>query len=238
MLWQQVRDLVPSDIDTAVLTVGTVEAHGAACLGTDVFIPVDIAEHVCDELDLILAPPIWYGVTSSLLGYPGSLTITAEHLESYIFDLLKSFKYHRFRKVVILNGHGGNNTVLKNVAVKAYHEMALNVAVVHWWMLCGDITQEVYGGEGGHGGCDETGYVMAVDPSLADASLYSDDLVYEHRPGAAVYPSPGSILLYNDRGEGRPDFDADKGKAFAAKVRERVLDFVRLVLVQWEKNGF
>jgi creatinine amidohydrolase len=238
MLWQQVREVVPSTINTAVLPVGTIEAHGAACLGTDGFIPADIGEYVCDRLDLILAPPVWYGVTKSLLAYPGSLTVTPEHLECYVFDLLKSFKYHRFERIIILNGHGGNNSALKNVAVRAYHELRLNIAVVHWWQLCGDITKEVYGGEGGHAGCDETGYVMAIDPTLADASYYSEDLVYEHQAAADVYPYPGSIGLYNDRGEGRPDFDAEKGKIFAGKVKEKVLEFVHYVLTQWDKNGF
>ena len=238
MLWQQVRETLQSKINTVVLPVGTIEAHGAACLGTDGFIPINIGEYVCDKLDLILAPPVWYGVTKSLFGYPGSLTITSEHLEDYVFDLVKSFKYHRFERIVILNGHGGNNSALKNVAVKAYHELAMNVAVVHWWMLCADVTKEVYGGEGGHAGCDETGYVMSIDPTLADAKYYSEDLVYEHQSAADVYPYPGSIGIYNDRGEGRPDFDAEKGEVFAGKVKEKMLEFVRYILSQWDKNGF
>ena len=53
MLWQQVRDIVPSQIDTAVLPIGTIEAHGAACLGTDVFIPEDISEYVCEKFNYI-----------------------------------------------------------------------------------------------------------------------------------------------------------------------------------------
>jgi len=238
MLWQQVRELVPEKIDTALLPVGTIEAHGAACLGTDGFIPYDIGEHVGEELDVILAPPIWYGVTKSLFGYPGSLTVTSEHLQDYIYDLMKSFKYHKFKRIVILNGHGGNNSALKEVAGKAYHELGMCVAVIHWWMLCGDVTKEVYGGEGGHAGCDETGYVMSVDPSLADKSYYSEDLVYEHQTAADVYPYPGSVGIYNDRGEGRPDFDAEKGKVYAAKVKDKVLEFITYILSQWDKNGF
>jgi creatinine amidohydrolase len=238
MLWQQVREAVPSTTDTVVLPVGTIEAHGAACLGTDGFIPSDIGEFVCDKLDLILAPPVWYGITKSLFAYPGSLTVSPKHLEDYIFDLMKSFKYHQFKRVVILNGHGGNNSALKNVAHRAHSELGLNVAVVHWWLLCGEVTKEVYGGEGGHAGIDETGYVMSIDPSLADKSYYTEHLVHEHKIGADVYPYPGSIGIYNDRGEGRPDFDAEKGTVFAGKVKEKVLEFVSYVLSQWDKNGF
>jgi len=238
MLWQQVREVVPSSIDTAVLPVGTIEAHGAACLGVDGFIPTDIGEYISDKLDLILAPPVWYGVTTSLYAYPGSLTVTADHLEDYVFDIVKSLKFHHFKNVIVLNGHGGNNAALKKMAVKAYHELGMNIAVTHWWDLCSDVTREVYGGEGGHAGCDETGYIMAIDPSLADKSYYSEDLVYEHQVAADVYPYPGSIGIYNDRGEGKPDFDAERGKVYAARIRERMLDFVKYILSQWEKNGF
>jgi creatinine amidohydrolase len=237
MLWQDVRESVPSKTVTALLPVGTIEAHGAACLGTDGYIPADIGDHVAGSLDLILAPPVWYGVTKSLFGYPGSLTVTEQHFEEYICDLLRSFKYHKFRRVIILNGHGGNNGALKNAAVRAYQELGLNVAVIHWWLLCAEVTKEVYGGEGGHAGCDETGYVMAIDPLLAERNRYSEDLVYEHQTAADVYPYPGSIGIYNDRGEGRPDFDVEKGKLYRGKVREKVLDFVRYILMQWDKNG-
>ncbi len=238
MLWQQVREVVPSEVDTIVLPVGTLEAHGAACLGTDVFIPVDIAEYVCDKLDIMLAPPIWYGITSSLIGYPGSLTVTSEQLEEYVFSILKSFKRHKFNSVVLMNGHGGNNSALKKVAKRAHHELGMNVVVVHWWMLCGDVTKEVYGGEGGHAGWDETGYVMSVDPELADKKYYDENLVFEFPGGVDVYPNPGTVLIYNDRGEGRPDFDVERGKEFAAKSKEKVLEFVELVLKQWKTHGF
>jgi creatinine amidohydrolase len=237
MLWQQVREVVPEKADTALIPVGTIEAHGAACLGTDGFIPTDIAEYVCDKLDIIMAPTIWYGVTNSLLAYPGSLTVTAQHLEDYVMDLIRSFNRHMFRRIIILNGHGGNNSALKAAAGRGYHELGMNVAVLHWWQLCGDVTKEVYGGEGGHAGCDETGYVMSIDPKLADRSRYSEDLVYEHQFAADVYPYPGSIGIYNDRGEGRPDFDAEKGAVYAERVRGKMLEFVTYVLTQWDKNG-
>jgi len=238
MLWQQVREVVPSKIDTVVLPVGTIEAHGAACLGTDVFIPVDIAEFVCDKLDIMLAPPVWYGITSSLVGYPGSLTVTAEQLEEYVLSIVKSFKRHKFNSVVIMNGHGGNNSALRSVARRAHHDLEMNVVVVHWWMLCGDVTKEVYGGEGGHAGCDETGYVMSVDPELADKNYYNENLVFESPGGVDIYPNPGTVLIYNDRGEGRPDFDVEKGREYADKSKKKVLDFVEFVLNQWKTHGF
>jgi len=236
MLWQQVKELVPNKTDTVILPIGTIEAHGAACLGTDVFIPQDIAEYIADKFSFILAPPVWYGITRSLLDYPGSLTIEPDHFRKYILDILNSFARHEFNKVIIMNGHGGNNSILKDCASIAFRDYKIKVAVLHWWMLCTDITQEVYGQEGGHGGIDETGYVMSVDPGLADKSYYTDDLVYEHVHAADVYPYPGTIGLYNDRGEGKPDFDYEKGKVYSVKVKEKIASTIKYIIKGWTNN--
>ena len=236
MLWQQVRDIVPSQIDTAVLPIGTIEAHGAACLGTDVFIPEDISEYVCEKFNYIKAPAVWYGITRSLYGYAGSLTVEPDNMRNYVLDLLKSFKFHKFNKVIIMNGHGGNNSVLKDCASIAFREYGLKVAVLHWWLLCSEVTKEIYGQEGGHAGIDETGYVMSVDPDLADKSYYTEDLVYEHVFAADVYPYPGTIGLYNDRGEGKPDFDYEKGKIYSIKVKDKVAQTVKYIMDRWNIN--
>ena len=57
------------------------------------------------------------------------------------------------------------------------------------------------------------------------------------RPGADVYPVPGSILLYAEN-EGRPEFDVEKARQFRARVIDQVGDFVAQVLARWEKFGF
>jgi len=237
MLWQKVRELVPEKIDTIILPVGTMEAHGAACLGTDVFIPVDIGEYVAEKFNFILAPPVWYGITRSLLSYAGSLTIEPDNFRLYILDLLKSFGRHDFRKVIILNGHGGNNSILKDCASVGFREYGLKVAVIHWWIMCSEITKEVYGQEGGHAGIDETGYVVSIDPGLANKEYYSDDLVYENIPATDVYPAPGTILLYNDKGEGKPDFDYEKGKVYSVKVKEMVAGAIKSIIRGWDINS-
>jgi creatinine amidohydrolase len=236
MLWQKVRELVPDKIDTVILPIGTMEAHGAACLGTDVFIPVDIAEYVADKFDFILAPPVWYGITRSLLSYPGSLTIEPDNFRLYILDLLKSFQRHGFKKVIIMNGHGGNNSILKDCASIAFREYDLKLAVLHWWLMCSEVTKEVYGQEGGHAGIDETGYVVSIDPTLADKEYYGEELVYENIPAADVYPAPGTILLYNDKGEGKPDFDYEKGKVYSVKVKAAVAAALKRIIDGWSAN--
>jgi creatinine amidohydrolase len=70
--WMEFEKLVPDEYDTAILPTGTVEAHGVSPLGTDNLIPMEICRRIAEDLKAIIAPPVNYGITSSLLGYPTS----------------------------------------------------------------------------------------------------------------------------------------------------------------------
>jgi creatinine amidohydrolase len=98
------------------------------------------------------------------------------------------------------------------------------------------MTREFFGNDGGHAGVNETAMVQAVDPALADEKMHDDDLAYYFRPGADVYPVPGSILLYNE-GEGYPNFDVDQARQYREKVVQTVGDFTASVIERWRKFG-
>ncbi len=234
--WLKVRELVPSTIETILLPVGTVEAHGSVCLGTDNFIPEAIALGVAERLNALVAPTLNYGVTRSLYRYPGGITINPETYAALIHDILNSFADSSFKNILVINGHGGNDSALKNVAQKFHCERRVNVAVIHWYELCRDMTHDFFGHVGGHGGTDETAMVMAIHPDLVDAQAYDPDLVYQFRPGADIYPIPGSILLYKE-GEGYPEFDLEKSREYFDKVVTAVGDFAEMVLSRWRKFG-
>lgn len=232
LTWLAVRDTVPSKIDTVILPVGTVEAHGSACLGTDNFIPEAIAEDIAERINALIAPTVNYGITRSLIRYNGGSTIKPSTFQLYVRDVLDSMVDTGFHNVILMNGHGGNNSALKEVAFDFHRERKANIAVIHWWELCDKMTEEFFGHAGGHAGTDETAMVMAVDPKLADKSTYTDKLAYTFKSGADVYPVPGTILLYKE-GEGYPEFDLGRAQEYRKKVAATVGDFVESVLAQW-----
>jgi creatinine amidohydrolase len=209
-------------------------AHGAAVLGTDNIIPQNLGEYLAEHFNAILAPCVHYGITKSLYGYPGSLTIKPETFREYIFDILASFSHKGFRRVVILNGHGGNNSMLKEAAHSAFMQFDLKLAVLHWFQLCAHITEEVYGGPGGHGGRDEAGFVAAVDPRYARAELHDPQSIYRVPGGADVYPIPGSVLLYDKEGRGAPDYDIEKGRELVDRVKAHLRDYLEDVFSRWQ----
>ncbi len=234
--WLTFRELVPDKINTVILPIGTMEGHGSACLGTDNIIPETIADGICERIDALVAPTVNYGITKSLYWYPGGSTIDPDVFQAYIHNILDSFVDHGFKNVILMNGHGGNSSALKEVARDFHHEHRANIAVIHWWELCATMTNEFFGHAGGHAGTDETAMVQAVDPKLADKSQFDKDLAWWFRPGADVYPVPGSILLSRE-GEGYPEFDIEKSKEYRQKVCEKVGEFAELVLSRWKKFG-
>lgn len=234
--WMTVRETVPAKIDTVILPVGTVEAHGAACLGTDNLIPELIAQGIAERLNALIAPTLNYGITRSLYRYNGGITISEPTYKSFVGDILTSFAEIGFHNVFLLNGHGGNNGMLKTAAIEFHRAHQANIAVIHWWELCGEMTREFFGHVGGHAGTDETALVQSIDPALGGKSDYRPDLAYYMRAGADIYPVPGSILLYKE-GEGYPDYDLAKVNAYRDKVIATVGDFAAMVLNRWRTFG-
>lgn len=234
--WQQVRDLVPGQIDTVLFPVGTVEAHGSDCLGTDNYIPEHIAHGIAERINALIAPTLPFGITKSLHRYEGCVTLRPDSFARCLADIVESFGQTGFRNVIIMNGHGGNNSVLKQVAHDWHRDFGLNICVIHWWELCATMTEEFFGHVGGHAGTDESAMVQAVDETLAGAETYDPQQAWFFRPGADVYPVPGTILLYK-KGEGLPEYDAEKAKQYRDQVIAAVGDFAEQVLNQWRAQG-
>jgi len=228
--WMEFRRIVPKKTDAVLLPLGTIEAHGVTGLGTDNQIPLSISERIAGPVNALIAPPINYGITRALLPYPGSLTVLPETFERYVSEVAAGLAEAGFRRIVFLNGHGGNTEALRNVSFRLYREKKAFSAVIDWWVLCAEETRQVYGHAGGHGGTDETAIVQVDYPADVRKDDYSKDLAFTVKPGLAAMPFPGSIILYKQK-EGYPDFDPARAeqlmKVVCAKVEQTILDVFR-----------
>lgn len=232
--WTKVKQLVPATINTVLVPIGTVEAHGATALGTDNLIPEHLARTQAERLNALIAPTLNYGITRSLYRYPGSITIRPEHFTPFVTDILASLADHHFKYIIIFNGHGGNNAALKDAAYDIHYRRGVYVAVIHWWQLVAELTKEFFGQTGGHAALDETACMQALDPALVDKEEYTAAMTYLMNSGADVFPSPGSVLLY-EKGQGYPNFNAEQARAYLPKVAAAVGDFALSVLDQWKQ---
>jgi creatinine amidohydrolase len=234
MSWQEFGYQVPSQIDRVLLPVGTLEAHGVTPLATDNIIPEYLCKHISSDLHALVAPTVNYGITKSLSGFPGSFGVRPEAFHAYMLDIMEGLFSTGFKRIAVINGHGGNNATLKQAAYDFYEMTGAQVCVVHWWMFCSDVCRDVFGGAGGHAGCDETAMVMAAQPELVKQDLYDDGLAFEYHPAVDIYPAPSSIMLYTP-GEGHPVFDQAKCDEYARQAVGKVRSFLQELWQAWDR---
>ena len=234
--WPAVKTAVPDKVDTAILPIGTIEAHGSACIGTDNVIPEMLADGIAERINALIAPILNYGITKSLFRYDGGMTINPDTFKDFVRDILDSLAKNGFRNIIVLNGHGGNNSALKEAAYEFHIVNECNVAVIHWWELCDELDRKFWGHPGGHAGTNEAALAQAIDPAYLDKAAYDKDMAYWFRPGADVYPVPGTILLY-EKDTGYPEFDREKAIKYRDAVIEEVGAFAEEIIRRWRKFG-
>lgn len=222
MTWIEAKELIRRSVDTFILPIGTIEPHGTHLpLGTDAFIPTALAKEVAERVDAFVLPPVYYGVTKSLHGYTGSIRISPHILEGLIYDILSSMHFHGLKLGVIFNGHGGSEQTLAvdRVAYRAWSELKLPVMVVEWWTFAREkeITEKVFGKEGGHAGTDETACILARYPELVKRDLYRSEEIAVYYRGLKTYPFMGSIINYSEK-EGDVVFDEEKARQYFEKL--------------------
>jgi len=172
--WEAFRDRVPSTTDAVMVPVGTLEAHGAMPLGTDNLIPAGLAQELAPRIGALVAPPVSYGVTNTLLPYPGSTTVSPATFQAYLFEAAAGLVDAGFRRVVLLNGHGGQSGEVGAVVRRLWAEKRAYSVAIEWWGLATDISREVYGEVvTGHAGVEETAMVLALAPDLVNPARHA-----------------------------------------------------------------
>ena len=237
--WMEFREWVPARIETVLLPMGTLEAHGVTANGADILAPVAIARAIAPRVNAMVAPVVPYGFTGSMDAYPGAFTVPEDVYRPYVRSVLRGLAGNKFKNIVMINGHGGGQTaVLGALAQEVGRETGTRILVVNWWSHCADVTREVFGNEGGHAGDNETAFMMAIDPALVHKERYAPELALANpAPNTWIaYPAPASIGLYKE-GEGHPKFDAAKARVYFDRVNDKVAKLVEDTIRMWDAAG-
>ena len=107
MSWMEVEDYLRRD-DRAVLPLGSTEQHAYLSLATDSILAERVAAEAAEPLGIPVFPVLSYGITPYFTAYPGTLTLGLETHLRVVRDLLDSLAGAGFRRVLVVNGHGGN----------------------------------------------------------------------------------------------------------------------------------
>jgi len=156
------------ETDLAVLPVGSTEQHGPhAPLGTDTTTATAVAEEGVDRADIaaVVAPPIPVGVAAEHRQFPGTLWVQADTFRAYVRETCASLAAHGWDRIVVVNGHGGNVTALRELC-GTLTRSADAYAVPFTWFDAIDLAE--FGVEMGHGGAAETSMLRHLVPEQVD----------------------------------------------------------------------
>lgn len=132
MNWMQVETYLRTD-DRAVLPIGSTEQHGYLSLATDSILAERVACDAAEPLGVPVFPALAYGVTPYFRDFPGSISLRVTTHLAVICDILDSLAMSGFRRILIVNGHGGNVAAQQAAFEWAASHPACQVKFHNWW---------------------------------------------------------------------------------------------------------
>ncbi|MGV8856660.1 MAG: creatininase family protein [Devosia sp.] len=107
MNWSQVEDFLKRD-DRCVVPLGSTEQHAGLSLSVDSILAEKISLDAAEPLGIPVFPVVPYGITPYFLAYPGSISLRIDTYTRIIRDILDGLKIQGFKRILLVNGHGGN----------------------------------------------------------------------------------------------------------------------------------
>jgi creatinine amidohydrolase len=132
MNWMQVEEYLQTD-DRCVLPLGSTEQHGYLSLCVDNILPTRLSHEAAAPLGIPVFPVLPYGITPYFRGYPGSVTLRVQTYLSVVRDLLDGLHEQGFRRILIVNGHGGNTPAQGFAGEWMADHPGARVKFHNWW---------------------------------------------------------------------------------------------------------
>jgi creatinine amidohydrolase len=130
--WSDVEEYLKQD-DRLMIVLGACEQHGYLSLLTDVKIPLALADSASKASGVLVAPPLNFGSSPYFMAYPGTISLRVNTLLDVVEDIVRSVYRHGFRRILVLNGHGGNDAARVRLFELASELSSLHLAWYAWW---------------------------------------------------------------------------------------------------------
>jgi len=141
-----------------------------------------LAKEVCARTGILTLPVVPFGVSSHHRQFHGTIAISPSVFRAYMKDILSSLRRYGIRKVLVINGHGGNTSSLMELAreMREAHEMYM--VSTEWWHISAELLPKLFPAEERlHAGSEETSVVLGLFPKLSKlkrVSVGSEELQF------------------------------------------------------------
>ena len=221
--------------EVAVLPVAATEAHNRHLPeGNDLLQATHIARRCCQAAwercpSIVCLPGIPYGVDCNLMSFPLTIHVSQAVLDAMVREIIVSLRRHGIRKVVILNGHGGND--FTSLIRQIQSDLDVHVFLCNWWQVGLDKYNEIFEAPDSHAGEFETSVALALYPELVEPGVAGDGQAppfrFEALQKGWVRTSREFGRLNDHCGVGDPSrASADKGRRYLDLTCERLTAFL------------
>ncbi|HVJ32569.1 MAG TPA: creatininase family protein [Terriglobia bacterium] len=132
MNWEQVETYLKKD-DRAILPIGSTEQHAYLSLSVDSILSEKVAADAAEPLGVPVFPALPYGITPYFMAYPGTISLKVETHARIMHDILDCLKRHGFRRILIVNGHGGNQPAQSAAGEWQSENDGVTIKFHNWW---------------------------------------------------------------------------------------------------------
>lgn len=220
-----------------VWPVGALEQHGPHLpVGTD-YLTVEAlgrrsAQQAADRIPVVVAPTLPFGSSQHHLPFGGTMSLSTEAYYRVAYELGESLITSGYRKIFIVNGHGGNNEILQLVARDLALKHPVSVAAASYWTVAWDalvkLEAHIPGRLPGHAGAFETSIMLALTPDLIQHPLPHRDNVVGSDPRSFYRPyraeHHGSWQAIDGYSDSPDRGDPERGEAYLAAVVDALAD--------------
>ena len=231
MSWTEAKEYFLK-IDITILPVGSNEQHGPHNpLGTDHLIAKAIAEETAKRTGVVCLQVIPFGVSSHHKQLWGTIYVSPKAFKEYVKETCLALKYYGARKIVIVNGHGGNLASLSELA-REMREEGVFVSVFQWWPAAAKLLPDLFElEERKHASAEETSVNLVLHPHIVDMSKAVDEKSCEHPVQAEGITLPLDTVDFSGTGVwGKSTTaSAEKGKKDLEVVITELVRHIKLL---------
>ena len=232
--------------EVAVLPTGAIEPHNRHLPeGQDFLHTTEVVRRCCKlawekSPSVLCLPTIPYGVDCNLMAFPMAIHVRQSCLDAMVQDIITSLHAHGIRKIVIVNGHGGNDFTPLIRQIQC--DLDVYVFGCNWWLVGGDRYNEIFDAPDDHGGQFETSVALALYPQLVEEDIAGDGMArpfrFEALRAGWVRTSRDFARLNDHCAVGNPaGASAEKGNKYLEVVCERISNFlVELAMARIDEN--
>jgi len=241
-LWENLRWPEFNKLDkenmVVIVPIGSIEQHGPHLpISTDTKLVTEVVTRTAKQLGgkILVTPTVWTGFSPHHMDFPGAISLSSKVLLDLLLDICNSIYHHGFKRILLINGHGGNSSFLRITSARMGNKPDCIVAALNYWDLVKDYLYSVIkdGQEfiPGHAGEFETSLQLVLSKDLVESSLISKveatTKMLSSRSGSNLYVyRPTKSLSSNGQLGSSENSSVEQGEIILKKIIQELKKFI------------